>query len=327
MQNSIWVRTNDAMNGNGAMTFDTYNATADAGTGSGWQTPIGTSQSSIDVITRWIAPMQGFWVKASSPSNPGTLKYNYAMAEANVSGAGQLRTTSPLTGLARINVTFGNQTDQMIAALSPYASNSYEDYDSEKMFTSGVVQLYAPNSGKKLVINTLKNNKTKVSMPLTVECPGAGWYNFNLAELRLDNGVFFLEDKLNGEMKDLTIDSNYQFYANSGILQNRFILHFHLPSEIVNVSGPTSLEDLVSESQNATIVITSTGSGKVTVELDQVDDFTSSAVRVSDLNGRIIDSFMSDGKSFDFQIERGQGAYIIEVTNGLTVEKKKIFVQ
>lgn len=111
------------------------------------------------------------------------------------------------------------------------------------------------------------------------------------------------------------------------MLQNRFILHFHLPSAISNVTGPTAIEDLVSESQSATIDITSTGSGKVTVALDQVDEVTNSAVRICDLNGRVVDSFMADGKSFEFQINQGQGAYLIEVTNGLTVEKKKVFIQ
>ncbi len=325
---SIWVRSNSTANGGAAtMVFDTYNASSGIGTGLGWQTAaLNGNPGGISNLMRWIAPMQGFWVRVNTTGS-GSLAYNYNMAEANPVGAGQLRTTSPISGLARLNVNFGDQKDQMVAALSANATNGFEAFDSEKMFTSGVVQVYAPNSGKKLAINTLKNNKSKVSMPLTVECPGAGWYSFDLVELILENGVVFLEDKLNGEMKDLTIDSSYQFYANSGVLQNRFILHFHLPSAISNVTGPTAIEDLVSESQSATIDITSTGSGKVTVELDQVDEVTNSAVRICDLNGRVVDSFMADGKSFEFQINQGQGAYLIEVTNGLTVEKKKVFIQ
>lgn len=325
---SIWVRSNSTANGGAAtMVFDTYNASSGIGTGLGWQTAaLNGNPGGISNLMRWIAPMQGFWVRVNTTGS-GSLAYNYNMAEANPVGAGQLRTTSPISGLARLNVNFGDQKDQMVAALSANATNGFEAFDSEKMFTSGVVQVYAPNSGKKLAINTLKNNKSKVSMPLTVECPGAGWYSFDLVELILENGVVFLEDKLNGEMKDLTIDSSYQFYANSGVLQNRFILHFHLPSAISNVTGPTAIEDLVSESQSATIDITSTGSGKVTVALDQVDEVTNSAVRICDLNGRVVDSFMADGKSFEFQINQGQGAYLIEVTNGLTVEKKKVFIQ
>jgi hypothetical protein len=324
MISSIWVRSNSVANGGTAtMVFDTYNASSGIGTGLGWQTGESTN---VNNLMKWIAPMQAFWVRVNTTGN-GSVAYNYAMSNANPTGAGQLKSTSSIAGLARLNVTFGTQKDQMVAALSANATNAFEAYDSEKMFTSGVVQLYAPNSGKKLAINTLKNNKSKVSMPLTVECPGAGWYKFDLVELDLENGVLFLEDKLNGEMKDLTLDSTYQFYATSGVLQNRFILHFHLPSQISNVSGPSSLEDLVSESQNATIEIASTSTGKVTVTLDQVDEVTNSAVRICDLNGRIIDSFMADGKSFDFQINQGQGAYLIEVTNGLTVEKKKVFIQ
>jgi hypothetical protein len=93
------------------------------------------------------------------------------------------------------------------------------------------------------------------------------------------------------------------------------------------VTGPAAIEDLVSESQNATIEIANTGTGNISVTLDQVDEITKSIVRVCDLNGRVINSFTADGKTFDFQIDNGQGAYIIEVTNGLTVEKKKVFIQ
>jgi hypothetical protein len=328
MVSSMWIRSNSSSTGGvSTMVFDTYNSASGLGTGLGWQMAAQNSNATaMNSHAKWIAPMQGFWVRVNN-NGPGSVAYNYAMTEVNPAGAGQLRTTSSITALARLNISFGEQKDQIVAALSANASNAFESYDSEKMFTSGVVQLYAPNSGKKLAINTLKNNKSKVSMPLTVECPSVGWYTFDLVELQLENGVVFLEDKVSGEMKDLTTDASYQFYANSGVLQNRFVLHFHLPLTISNVTGPAAIEDLVSESQNATIEIANTGTGNVSVTLDQVDEITKSIVRVCDLNGRVINSFTADGKTFDFQIDNGQGAYIIEVTNGLTVEKKKVFIQ
>ncbi|MEY4803679.1 MAG: hypothetical protein RL331_192 [Bacteroidota bacterium] len=328
MVSSMWVRSNTSSAGGvSTMVFDTYNAASGIGTGLGWQiAALNGNTTEINNLLKWIAPMQGFWVRVNN-NGTGSVAYNYGMSEANPAGAGQLRSTSPITALARLNISYGEQKDQIVAALSANATNAFESYDSEKMFTSGVVQLYAPNSGKKLAINTLKNNKSKVSMPLTVECPGVGWYTFDLVELQLENGVVFLEDKLNGEMKDLTLDGSYQFYANSGVLQNRFVLHFHLPLTISNVTGPSALEDLVSESQNAQIEINSTSTGKVSVELTQVDENTSSFVRVVDINGKVLESFYSDGNTFDFQISHGQGIYIIEVSNGLTVEKKKVFFQ
>jgi hypothetical protein len=195
------------------------------------------------------------------------------------------------------------------------------------MFTSGVVQAYTPNSGKKLVINTLKNNKSKVSMPVTVECPANGWYSFELLELQLEAGVLLLEDKLEGIMHDLTLDTSYQFYANSGVLSNRFVLHFNIPLATSNPTGPSSIEDLVSESHNAQIEINANATGKVTVELSQANESTSSFVRIVDINGKVLESFTGDGLSFDFQISQGQGIYIVEVSNGLSTEKKKVFIQ
>lgn len=328
MISSIWVRTNSVANaGTGTMVFDTYNTSSGLGTGQGWQAAsLQGSQSAMSNLMRWIAPMQGFWVRVNTAGN-GSVAYDYSMTQANPTGAGQLRTTSPIEAFARINVQFGNQKDQFIAALSPTAQNSFDAFDSEKMFTSGVVQAYAPNSGKKLVINTLKNNKSKVSMPITVECPASGWYSFELLELQLEAGVLLLEDKLEGVMHDLTVDTSYQFFANSGVLGNRFVLHFNLPLATANPSGPSSLDDLVSESENAQIEINSTSTGKVSVELTQVDENTSSYVRVVDINGKILESFYAEGASFDFGINQGQGIYLIEVSNGLSSVKKKVFIQ
>jgi hypothetical protein len=45
------------------------------------------------------------------------------------------------------------------------------------------------------------------------------------------------------------------------------------------------------------------------------------------MNGRILESFQIDGSLFEFQMNHGQGIYLVEVSNGLTVEKKKVFVQ
>lgn len=326
---TIWVRSNSASNGNAAsMVFDTYNAQSGIGTGLGWQTAVlNGNPGGINSLMRWVAPMQGFWVRVNSGASTGNIAFDYSMASANPIGAGQLRTTSPIEALARINVQFGDQKDQFIAALSASAQNGFDAFDSEKMFTSGVVQAYTPNSGKKLVINTLKNNKSKVSMPVTVECPANGWYSFELLELQLEAGVLLLEDKLEGIMHDLTLDTSYQFYANSGVLSNRFVLHFNIPLATSNPTGPSSIEDLVSESQNAQIEINANATGKVTVELSQANESTSSFVRIVDINGKVLESFTGDGLSFDFQISQGQGIYIVEVSNGLSTEKKKVFIQ
>jgi hypothetical protein len=275
---------------------------------------------------RYIAPMQGFWVRTAQ-GQTGSLGFTYAMTEVNHSGAGQLRNTSAEKIVARINVNFGNQKDQMLAILSPNAQNGFECFDSEKMFIPGIVQVYAPNSGKKLVINSVRNNKSKISIPVAIECPANGWYNFELAELEMTNGILFLEDKVQGTMHNLGIDAIYSFFSNSGVVANRFVLHFHLPTAVANPSGPSSIDDLVSETQNAVIDIRANGSGKVNVSLDMVDEETNSFVRICDMNGRMLELFQIDGSSFEFQMNHGQGIYLVEVSNGLTVEKKKVFVQ
>lgn len=199
--------------------------------------------------------------------------------------------------------------------------------DSEKMFASGCVQVFAPNSGKKLVINTVKNNKSKISVPLTVECPGAGWYSFELAELELESGIALLEDKLTGEIKDLTIDSVLNFYANSGVLANRFVLHFHIVSPISNPVGPSTLDDLMSSTQESVISISANSNGKVAVEVVNNQENEMSEVRILNLSGQVIENFNASGSKFDFNLSAGQGVYIVEVKNGVVTEFKKVFVQ
>lgn len=332
---TLWYRTTAQSSPVSAMTFNTYNVAAGVsvdGTGgntSPWYSAtVNAVTSNSDSVARFIPPMQGFWVRVASTAGGSATFKSSEMSVYNPENYGTLRSGSNgLSSLVKLSVQFGDQRDQIAVGLGASAQNAFDNYDSEKMFTSGYVQMYTVSSNKKLAINSLKNNKSKTSVPLTIECPSNGWYAINADQVAMENGTVLLEDKLNTTFYDLTLVPSVSFFANSGVLSNRFVLHFVKPIQIANPVGPSSIDDLVGETIQSEIIVNATSTGKVVVNLNNVDDNTSSTVRVIDLNGRVIDSFVSGGVEFNFQLNCGQGSYIIEVTNGLTSEKKKVFIQ
>ena len=332
---TLWYRTTAQSSPVSAMTFNTYNVAAGVSVdGAGdntspwYSATVNAVTSNSDSVARFIPPMQGFWVRVASTAGGSATFKSSEMSVYNPSNYGTLRSGSNgLSSLVKLSVQFGDQRDQIAVGLGASAQNAFDNYDSEKMFTSGYVQMYTVSSNKKLAINSLKNNKSKTSVPLTLECPSNGWYSINADQISMENGTVLLEDKLNTTFYDLTLVPSVSFFANSGVLSNRFVLHFVKPIQISNPVGPSSIDDLVGETIQSEIIVNATSTGKVVVNLNNVEDNTSSTVRVIDLNGRVIDSFVSGGIEFEFQLNCGQGSYIIEVTNGLTSEKKKVFIQ
>ena len=82
-----------------------------------------------------------------------------------------MKSSTVFPTLARVNLVDGNLFDQLLVYMNGDMSNEVDQYDSEKLPVSGTVQVYTMASNKKLVMNGLKNNKKKVSVPLYLELP------------------------------------------------------------------------------------------------------------------------------------------------------------
>jgi hypothetical protein len=319
---TFYIRSNNVGGGN-INALISYNA----------NTPTVFTNTSSVVISdvsqiRHIAPMQSIWVKVAATASTGTINMTRSMLSHQTGNT--LKSSTVFPTLAKVNLVDGNQFDQLLVFMNSDMSNEVDQYDSEKFPVSGTVQVYTMASNKKLVMNGLKNNKKKVSVPLYLELPETKSYTLNLAEYVLDNGLILLEDKQEGTMQDLTLLENYTFYANSGTLQNRFVLHFILPDAEFTTQGPSNswVGPETSYTEGGDVQITNDDRGNIEITVDQPEEQkVEGNVCVTDMNGKEVYKGQLDGITTAVELNVPAGIYYLTVQSGALFEKKKVFIQ
>jgi hypothetical protein len=273
--------------------------------------------------------MQSVWVKVGSSGSTGTVNMTRSMLS-HQSGNSGLKSSTVFPTLARVNLVDGNQFDQLLVYMNSDMSNEADQYDSEKLPVGGTVQVYTMASNKKLVMNGLKNNKKKVSVPLYLELPESKNYTLNLSEYELENGLILLEDKQEGTMQDFTLMENNTFYANSGTLSNRFVLHFILPDAEFTTQGPSNswVGPETSYTEGGNVQITNDDRGNIQITVDQPEEQkVEGNVCVTDMNGKEVYKGQLDGITTAVELNVPAGIYYLTVQSGALFEKKKVFIQ
>jgi hypothetical protein len=277
---------------------------------------------------RYIAPMQSIWVKVGAAASTGTVNMSRSMLSHQTGNT--LKSSTVFPTLARVNLVDGNLFDQLLVYMNSDMSNEVDQYDSEKLPVSGTVQVYTMASNKKLVMNGLKNNKKKVSVPLYLELPASKSYTLQLSEYVLEDGLILLEDKQEGTMQDFTLLENYTFYANSGQLSNRFVLHFILPNAELTTQGPSNnwVGPETSYTDGGNVAITNDDRGNIEITVDQAEEQkVEGNVSVTDMNGKEVYKGQLDGITTAVSLNVPAGIYYLTVQSGSLFEKKKVFIQ
>ena len=344
--NEVWTGTNATnfestihyrvANGSNVMVVDTYNALNGQGTAN--STGLGSNTNGT-YVTRYIPPMQAFWVRTAAAISTSTTAVNLSLDNSmrdhytyvvNGWSAGLKSTAQDFPMFLRLNIEQGTFKDQMLVFLKPQASSQYDAYDSEKMFLSGYPQLYTQVSNRKLVFNGLNSNKKITVIPVIVDIPTAGLFTFRAEEFNVEAGLILLEDKQEGITQDLTINDAYTFYANAGTISNRFFIRFHQLDPSITAQGPSNswVDDENEINEGGSIVVATNGRGKVTIQQD-IDPLASdeSDVTIRDAAGREVLSGKLSGLESVFQLDAPSGVYFVAVQLNGQVEVKKIFVQ
>lgn len=290
-----------------SMVYDTYNATGNVAV-----FPSGVA------MTNFIAPMQAFWVVVN-PSTQGTLNMTRAMLS-HQSGAVGLKDITSFPAFARLNLVSGDFYDQVVVYTDANATSEVEDYDSKKFFLPNKPQVYFPVGNDKLVINALKQGKAQASAPLTVELPSTQVYKFEMAESFVENGLVILEDKQEGIFQDMGVNPVFEFFGGSGVVADRFVLHFQLPNG-TNNEGQAGIEDLTS----GQIAVIADNNGAVIVALS-ADLTTSGDIQIFDGTGRLVAQKAITSAQTSLQLNNGTGVYFVRVQTPMKTETKKVMV-
>jgi hypothetical protein len=277
-------------------------------------------------MTKYIAPMQGFWVKVETDGQTGSLSMDNSMRSHQASGSGLRSTPQDFPAYLRFNMIDGQNKDQVILLMSPDASMSLDNFDSEKMSASGYAQFYSTVNAKKLVINGMKNVKAKTSVPLTLVMPTSKSYTFQAEEFNIEDGLILLEDKQEGVIQDLTVNPTYPFFGNAGTNATRFVVHFQLANAPILVGGPMELESLGSDELTSdNIQIVSNNQGTINVRLDEGFK-PEGSIRIFDASGRLVEQTDFNDQETTIQLNEQAGMYFVEVAAGKLMVKRKIVI-
>jgi hypothetical protein len=316
--NTIWYRTASGSTA-GSMVFDTYVA----GTGG-----IGTNLNGAGV-SNLIPPMQSFWVRVNSGSTTGSLGLSNSMrahfTSINGSTAGLKSTSNERDLFLRMNLLQADKKDQLIVYVNGNATNGFDVLDGEKMMQAGMPQFYTSAAGKKITINGLNSAKKQQALPITMELPTTGVHSFFIEDLEISNGLVWLEDKQEEIMQALEPGTVYEFYANSGINAERFVLHFQL----IDNTTPINVYNEVNSSANFSgkgASVHAESAGVVVIKLPASTEGITD-IQIRDAAGRLVYTGSTNTLETSVQLEQANGIYYVTLNSASGVEVRKVFIQ
>lgn len=185
----------------------------------------GTSTSGFDGI---VPPMQAMWFRVTEGNTSGTLQFT---DDARVHD-NDIVYKQPETNVFKLTATLNGRSDEVIAGFYDQASDGFDAFDSEKMFTDNLEfpQVYTVLDGKELAINGFGNNlEGQKIVPLAYKANQPGEFTFEAANLgEFDPNIkVYLKDKAANKLVDLRKEGSYSFYVQAPVNNaDRFELAF-----------------------------------------------------------------------------------------------------
>ena len=236
IQTSVWYRTKTS---GGAYTFDTYNGKLDVATANG-----------ENAVSKLIPPMQAFWVRVKTGFAGGTLTFDNTMRKhADVSGNKMKAPKVSETKVVRLQLSNGTNADEALVCFNSNAQNSFDSYDSPKMFESSATrpELYTLAGNEKVVINGLSDLNglsSDMELPLGFTTGAGGNFTLKATEItNFDNSrKLYLRDKQENSETELTPETEYAFSTTAATSNNesRFSLLFKAPGVTTGTTNANS---------------------------------------------------------------------------------------
>ncbi|MCX6269861.1 MAG: carboxypeptidase regulatory-like domain-containing protein [Bacteroidetes bacterium] len=224
---TLWYRT---VNGSNTMVYDTYNA----------EGGIGTNNNGGGDVTGFIRPMQSFWVRVDADTHIGSLEFTNAMRSHSMSGA--QKSEEDDRNILKLYASLDNNRDETVLLFNSGASDGYESWDSEKMYSNvnGLPEIYSiiPGSGA-MVINCQSELDGPRDILLGFKTTQAGTFSIHADLNHFSPGYSaILEDTETGTFTDLG-QGTYSFSSTVINTTTRFILHLGT----IGISGKVTYDN------------------------------------------------------------------------------------
>jgi hypothetical protein len=282
--------------------------------GGAWASYVVTGSVSANGGSRYIAPMQGFMVRASATGTP-SLAYPAAARISNQTPSYQR--TQSAGDIFRVKVS--NANNSSLETVIRFHANATEIHDPAydagfvTDYFNGTPDLYTTDAlGVKYSINSLPAlGAASVMVPLQLETFGAGSFNFSFdASEMLTACRVQLEDRRLGTFTELTNGQVINITAGSNDAVNRFRLHF-------NSTGATTS---VLDGQNDLIQMYTHEGALYIRGIEQAE-----SLRILDISGRTV--FIQEQLSLDGNALRpnlAKGTYVVQLVSATGVKTVKV---
>ena len=269
LQTSIWQRTK---NGGDAWVFDTYNSTGNQ-----------YLNNSGKGINNHIPPMQAFWVRVDNSFSTGSVTVDNTMRshQGSVTILGNpitdpvFKSHAALTqSTLRLQVSNGTNTDDAVIYSNSGASNSFDAYDSPKMFNNSayIAEIFTLAGTEDVAINGLNTIPNDTEIPLGFSTVAAGSFSIKASQIS-DFAVgtqIVLKDYLNVSnpvITDLSDGSSYSFTSDATSNNtSRFTLIFRAPSIATGINTVNG-NVWISTNANGQLLINGTVNGETSVSV------------------------------------------------------------
>jgi len=217
---TLWYRTKS-----GTYTFWTVNG--ESGVGS----PIEAS--------KYIPPMQAFWVRANGT---GPLNLTNTLRGHAPDGGSLLKAPAANNNtLIRLEVSNGTNTDEAVLYLNDNASNGFDTYDSPKMSNDdpAIAEIFTRAGSERLVINGMQTTPKDTEIALGFEAGNASSFSLRANELRnLPSDVkVILKDNVTNVETNLTDGASYAFEPIA-TTADRFSVIFRTAGSVTGIVQP-----------------------------------------------------------------------------------------
>jgi hypothetical protein len=295
LEPSIWYRMNGF--------FDTYNATS----------MIGTNNNGNGAVDGTIPPTQAFWVRVDADGNTGQLDFENVDRnhETVLTGVYKLEAEE---GTVRLHVSNGASSDETIVYFNTGAIDTYDDFDSQKMWVTAIPQLYTTVGADSLVINGLYSIETNPIVDLGIKAPTTGNYTITASSITLTEEVW-LEDRLLNNFQHLNLNPVYAFTTNSGNMGDRFALHFGMMAVGI---GRDAINGV-----STTHVFAADGMVNVSVG----EDPGKGMITILDMAGRTVQTAAINGSRTVIATDLVTGIYLVRVETAKGGETHKVVVR
>ena len=304
---TIWIRS---FNGN-SMGFDTYNS----------ESGLSISNNG-NSVTRYIAPMQAFWVEVNANSTITTTN-NMRYTKDQIVNTNKLKAptvSKAIQQVLRLQVSNTDNKDETIIAFNTNASDEYDRYDSHKMLNNDVSlpEIYTYAGYNQLAINCMSSLSLNKEYKLGFSTGEVNTFEIKATEINgFESGTkVLLKDKLINKETELSVGTSYIFTSNETATSDRFSIIFRTSETVTGLN----------EMNNKNILVYCNSNNQISVVCNNESNNTSFITIFNALGQKLATRKLTD-RTTVINETFNPGIYIVKLDEGGKSQLHKIIIK